>query len=323
MAAVFTPRAALAQRSSDPPAWFAQTFLDVREDVRDAAREGKRLLIYFGQDGCPYCTELMRTNFSQQRIVEKTRKAFVAVEINIWGDREVTWIDGKARGEKDFARFMKIQFTPTILMLDEAGRVVARLNGYYPPHRFEAALDYVAGKLERGEAFDAYMRRAGKESASATLHDEAFFMKSPHALARRAGGKPLAVLFETPYCAGCDELHREAFKRPEVARQLARFDVARLELGVDAPLVTPAGRKTTAAAWTRELKVAYTPSIVLFDARGREALRVEAYFRPFHLTSMLDYVASGAHMKQPSFQRFIQERAEAMRARGDKVELWQ
>ena len=37
----------------DIPPWFASTFLDFREDVADAAREGKRLLVYFGQDGCP------------------------------------------------------------------------------------------------------------------------------------------------------------------------------------------------------------------------------------------------------------------------------
>ena len=44
----------------DIPRWFATTFLDFREDVADATREGKRLLVYFGQDGCPYCTKLMQ-----------------------------------------------------------------------------------------------------------------------------------------------------------------------------------------------------------------------------------------------------------------------
>ena len=35
------------------PPWFQETFLDFREDVREAAAQGKRLLVYFGQDGCP------------------------------------------------------------------------------------------------------------------------------------------------------------------------------------------------------------------------------------------------------------------------------
>ena len=50
--------AALAQTPSphaiDIPRWFATTFLDFREDVGEAAREGKRLLVYFGQYVCPY-----------------------------------------------------------------------------------------------------------------------------------------------------------------------------------------------------------------------------------------------------------------------------
>jgi thioredoxin-related protein len=306
----------------DIPPWFTETFLDVREDVRDAAREGKRVLLYFGQDGCPYCKELMQTNFTQPRIVEKTRRHFLAVALNIWGDREVTWTDGRTMGEKDFARLLRIQFTPTVLMLNEKGVVVARLNGYYPPHRFEAAIDFVAGRLERRQAFADYMRSAVKEAASSRLHDEPFFMNPPLALARKAGMKPLAVLFETPYCAACDELHRVGFRRPEVSALLGRFDMARLAYGDAAPLVTPDGRKSSAADLARALRVSYTPTLVLFDAGGKEVFRIEAYLRPFHLASALDYVASGAYREEPSFQRFVQGRAEKMRSRGERVDLW-
>ena len=50
----------------DIPAWFTETFLEFPEDVREAARGGKRLMLYFGQDGCPYCKELMQTSFTQR-----------------------------------------------------------------------------------------------------------------------------------------------------------------------------------------------------------------------------------------------------------------
>ena len=136
---------AAAQEASphaiDIPAWFEESFLDLPVDIRDAARSGKRLMVYFGQDGCPYCRQLMQTNFTQRQIVDKTRRNFVAIALNIWGDREVTWTDGKVRREKDFAAHLKVQFTPTLLFLDERGGIVARLNGYYPPHRLEPALD--------------------------------------------------------------------------------------------------------------------------------------------------------------------------------------
>ena len=97
---------------------------------------------------------------------------------------------------------------------------------------------------------------------------------------------------------------------------LERFDVVRFALGARTALTTPDGRKTTADAWARELGVTYTPTIVFFDGGGREVFRVDAYLRPFHLASSLDYVASGAYRDEPSFQRFIQARAERLRARG-------
>jgi thioredoxin-related protein len=303
------------------PPWFTETFLDLREDVAKAAKENRRLMVYFGQDGCPYCKELILTNFSQKRIADKAQKHFLSISLNIWGDREVTWTDGKKFSEKRLAAFLKIQFTPTLVFFDERGAIVARLNGYYPPHRFEAVLDWVAGRRERRIALAEYLRTAVREPAGEQLHDEPFFLKPPYDL-RRRGAKPLAVFFETPYCAACDELHREGFRRAGIAEALKRFDVARFALGERTPVMTPAGDRLAAEDWARSLGISYTPSVVFFGADGREAFRIEAYLRPFHLWGSLEYVASGAYLREPSFQRFLQKRAEELRVRGEAVDLW-
>ncbi|HZM47110.1 MAG TPA: thioredoxin fold domain-containing protein [Burkholderiales bacterium] len=310
--------------ATETPSWFKETFLDIREDVREAAAEGKRLLVYFGQDGCPYCRELMRVNFAQKEIADLTRRRFNAVAINMWGDREVTWTDGKVRSEKDFAALMKVQFTPTLLFFDEKGAVVLRLNGYYPPHRFRAALDYVSGKHESRIAFASYLERHGREPASGRLHGQPYFMKQPYRLAasQRPEGKPLLVLFEQKQCAACDRLHERGMRDAAVQRLIGKFDVARLELFGAAPVETPEGRTLTESQWGRALGVAYTPSLVFFDTAGKEVFRMEASFQPFHLASGLEYVASGAYLKQPSFQRYVQQRAERIRSTGGRVDLW-
>ena len=306
----------------DIPPWFASTFLDFREDIDDATRDGRRLLVYFGQDGCPYCKQLMVTNFSQRAIVEKTRKNFLAVALNLWGDREVIWIDGRAMTEKELARLLKVQFTPTLLFFDEKGAVVVRLNGYYPPQRFEAVLDYVAARLERSEPLADYLARAVREPSSPRLHDEPFFLRPPYDLRRKKGGRPLAVIFETTDCSACDELHREGLRRDEMLAQVKRVDVARFALGAQTELTTPAGRKTSADAWARELDVIYVPTVIFFDDSGSEVFRIEAYLRPFHFASSFAYVTSGEYRAEPSFQRYLQKRAGEMRARGERVELW-
>jgi thioredoxin-related protein len=306
----------------DIPPWFAETFLDFREDIADAAKDGRRLMVYFGQDGCPYCRQLMVTNFSQRRIIDKTRAHFVAIALNIWGDREVTWLDGRTLSEKALARVLGIQFTPTLLFFDEKGSVVARLNGYYPPHEFEAVLDYVAGRQEKRETLAAYLARRTSAAASATLADEPFFMRAPFDLQRKIS-KPLAVVFETPHCSACDEMHRDVFPRPEVRAQLSRFDVARFGLGARTDVTAPDGSKLKADAWARDLGVNYTPTVVFFDASGREVFRLDAYQRAFHFASALDYVASGAYLAEPSFQRYVQARAERLRSEGARVEIWE
>lgn len=305
------------------PRWFKSSFLDFPEDAAEAARGGKRLMVYFGQDGCPYCRELVRVNFSQKDIVEKTRRHFDAVALNIWGDREVRWLDRKQYSEKSFAALLKIQFTPTVLFFDEQGNLVLRLNGYYPPHQFGAALDYVAGRHETRSTFAEYLAQHAREPSSGRLHDEPFFMRPPYDFSRaRRSGRPLAVVFEQKDCAACDELHRMGFRTKQVAALVGKLDVARLELFGQAPLVTPSGRRSTEVEWARELKVSYTPSIVFFDADGKEVFRTEAYLRPFHLASSFDYVASGAYRKEPSFQRYVQSRARRIRDAGGRVELW-
>ena len=287
----------------DIPAWFSESLLELPDEVRDAAAQGKRVMLYFGQDGCPYCTALMQTNFSQRPIAEKTRRHFVAIALNLWGDRQVAWLDGRRLSEKALGRMLRVQFTPTLLFLDEKGAVALRLNGYLPPHRFDAALDYAAGLAGKGLRYDEYVRATIRESASATLHDETFFAALPVAL---RGTKPVALLFETAYCAGCDELHRDALRRPEVRRLVGKFTVYRL---------------TLAAPQARELRIAYTPTLVLFD-RGKEVLRIDSFVRPFHIAAALDYVASGAYRKEPAFQRYLQARAERLRGRGASVDLW-
>jgi thioredoxin-related protein len=286
--------------------------------VAEAAAQGKRVMLYFGQDGCPYCKRLMEVNFRQAAIAAKAQRHLVALALNIWGDREVTWTDGAATTEKRLAAQLKVQFTPTLVFLDERGGVALRLNGYHPPHQFEAALDHVAGKI----SFKEYLERQGREPASASLHPQPFFLSPPYDLRRRPGAKPLAVLFETPFCAQCDEMHAVAFKRREVLEQLARFDVVRLGLAENSPVMAPDGKTRPASDWAGALRVGYVPTLLLFDARGREVFRTEAYLRPFHIAGALDYVSSGGYLREPSFQRFLQAKAERLRSRGEAVDLW-
>jgi len=56
----------------EQPVWFKNSFLDLQDDIDEASESGKRLMVYFYQDGCPYCKKLLQDNFGQRAIAEKT-----------------------------------------------------------------------------------------------------------------------------------------------------------------------------------------------------------------------------------------------------------
>src|SRR6185436_13041013 len=223
------PVAAPAARGAQfaVPSWFKSSFLELKEDAAEAAAHGKRLLVYIGQDGCPYCAALFKGNFTQPDILDYTRKHFDAVEMNLWGDRPVTDFDGEKLTEKTFAAKHRVRYTPTLLFFDGNGRQVLRIDGYYPPAKFLAALRYVGDDLGTKESYATYLARAAQgQPASGALVGEPFFARPPHDL--RARGKPIAVFFEQADCAACTELHRDVFTQPATREQLARFRVIQL-----------------------------------------------------------------------------------------------
>ena len=307
----------------EPPKWFKESFLDLHEDVAEAAKSGRRLMLYFYQDGCPYCTRMLKDNFGSERIAAKTRRQFDVIAINIWGDREVMDLAGKATTEKAYARSLRVQFTPTLLLFDEQGEVALRLNGYLQPAKFEAALDYAGARMEKKLSFADYLAAHARERGGGNGRVSIPLLKPPLRLAdsQRRNPGPLLVLFEQKNCAACGEMHGEVLGRPEVTEQLRRFQVARIDTASGALVQTPAGVTLRARDWARRLGVFYAPTLVFFDADGREAFRVDGYLREFHVASALDYVASGAFRTQPEFQRFVEERAAARRGRGERVDL--
>ncbi|HSJ47369.1 MAG TPA: thioredoxin fold domain-containing protein [Gammaproteobacteria bacterium] len=303
------------------PDWFKVSFLDIREDVEEAAADGKRLMVYFYQDGCPYCEKLLETNFGLRDIATKTQATVNVVSINMWGDREVTGLDGRLTTEKQFAEDLKVMFTPTLLVFNEQAEVIMRVNGYYAPHQFDALLDYIADRKEAEMSFRDYYAARAPAEASGKLHQDDSFLQPPYRLASRDSDKPLLVLFEQKVCAPCDELHLDILQREESRVQLARFDVALLDIRSRDSLQRPDGSTGSVRDWVQELDVQYAPTLVMFDAQGQEAFRTEAYLRTFHVQSALAYVASGAYKDQPNFQRYLQARAADLEARGIHVDL--
>ncbi len=300
------------------PAWFKVSFLDLFEDIEDAADNGKRLLVYYYQDGCPYCKKLLQENFSQREISDKTKKYFDVVSINLWGDKEVT-VGDKTYTEKEFAEALKVQYTPTLLFFNENNKIAFRANGYYPPEKFSALLDYIGNKQEAKISYQDYMEKVNPQASTGRLHDDINSIASITDLSR--SDKPLLVMFEQKKCNTCDELHLDILKRKESVELLSRFNVAVVDMWSSQVVITPSGKKMKLRDWAKKMDVKYVPSLVFFSDKGDEVFRSDAYLKAFHTQSVMDYVSTGAYKTQSNFQRYIDERADHLREQGIEVDL--
>lgn len=304
------------------PEWFKQSFLDLNEDVEEAFSEDRHLMLYFYQDGCPYCKMFIENDLGQYDIAEYAQQNFDIVAINIFGALEVTDVDGEALAESKYAMKTKVMFTPTLLVYGEDGSVVFRMNGYYPPPRFRAVMRFITERRYTDERFVEYYGSQDKQAEGGVLHvADSTLPGPPFDLTMRDSNKPLLVMFEQKECLGCDELHQDIFRRPETQDILEQFEVAVVDIRAREALTTPSGKETDSLSWAMRLGVKTVPTQVLFDAEGKEVFRNEGYVKAFHVQSILDYVASGAYAEYEDFQRYIQVRADRLREEGVAINL--
>ena len=304
------------------PKWFKSSFLDIKEDVAEAAESGKRVMVYFHQNGCPYCAKLVNDNFKDERIVNYMAKHIDALDINMWGDREVVSVDGKTFNEKSYSASRKVWFTPTLLFFDEKGKIALRINGYYPKEKFLIALQYVAEKKENKISFAEYYKQFSKNKKPGKITREKYFAKPSYDLAKlKQDSKPLALLFEQANCKACDNLHNVTLKDKDTVDILKQFNIVQLDRWSDTPIVGFDGKATTAKKLANQLGVTFSPYAVLYD-KGVEVIRIEAFLKSFHVQSVFDYVLTGGYKKETSFQRYLEHRADEIRETGKTVDIW-
>jgi thioredoxin-related protein len=137
----FLLAAAVPADAREVPEWFAETMLDARDEAADAAKQGKRLMLYFWLEGCPYCERMTSVTFRDAAVLQRLKRGFVPVAINVRGDRDIAWTDGATLTEKALAAKLAVRGTPTIVFLDGKGEVVLRRVGYVAPAAFLRLLE--------------------------------------------------------------------------------------------------------------------------------------------------------------------------------------
>lgn len=176
LALIAVPLAAQAVELGDDglhkTSWMRDTFKDMAEDLAEANAEGKRLMVLVEQRGCVYCTKMHQEVFPDPEVSAYIEENYFVVQMNLFGDVEVTDFDGESLPEKEMAMKWGVMFTPTILFfpqeVDEATpanrAAVATMPGAFS--RF-TTLDLLTWVVEEGyttgENFQKYHARKFEE----------------------------------------------------------------------------------------------------------------------------------------------------------------
>ncbi|MFO7604471.1 MAG: thioredoxin fold domain-containing protein [Gammaproteobacteria bacterium] len=294
------------------PEWFKLSFLDLQEDILESRRGRRGLIVYFGMSTCPYCKAHLENNWGKRDIVAYTRAHFDVVAVDVLGQRPVTDVDGRSFNEKSYAIAKKADFTPSLLIFDKDGKEALRVSGYRPPYQFRAILEYVADGHHKKENFGDYLARAetafsfGKEE----LNPNPVFMPGSHDLQKRDPGKLLLAFFERGRCHACDVLHAGPMVNEHIQQHLKALDVIQVDMQSDAPITLANGNIVSEKQWANALGLNYAPTLIFFDARGQEIIRIDSVVWFYRLNGVLNYVLSGDYKTYPSFQAWRQARSQ-------------
>jgi thioredoxin-related protein len=279
------------------PAWFKESFLDIGEDVSEAADDDKHVILFLEMNGCPYCYKMIEENFKGSDYSDFIQERFDVIALNVRGDREVALDADTSLTEKALAEHLGVRYTPTVLFLNQANEPVARVNGYRNVADFKQVLDYVDAKAYQDQTLAAYLDAHKTDSGySFRKHEQIQEAADISDLSSIQG--PLALLFEDAACVACEALHEGHLASPEVNAALKPFTVVRIDTQSDAKIKAPDGSETTQKQLAADLGVEYRPTLILFD-QGQEIARIEGMLYRYHFVGLLEYVGLGKYKQYP------------------------
>ncbi len=297
------------------PAWFKPSFLHFQDDVEEARKQGRHVMVFLHLEECPYCARMLEENFTRGATRDFIQKHFDVIGVNIRGDVETVWIDGNTYSERALAGHLKVYATPSIVFLDLDGNKRLQITGYRDPRAFRHALEYVQSRAYVRQSFTDYLAMQARPAVY-TLRPHPQFVSMTNF---KDYSQPLAILFEDRQCGECARFHDRTLNHPEVLAELKKFRVVRFDADSTQPIVDLDGNATTPAQWVRSLGLSYRPAVVLFN-EGHEIFRVDNRLYHFHFKETLRYVSGGYYKRYDSYSQYNAARREELLAQGINID---
>jgi len=132
---------------------------DYRNEIATAAEDGKRLVLFFHQAGCPYCDKMRQRVHPAPKVMEYFSEHFVMMESNIRGNLDIVMPDGTPGRETDFAKKERVRATPVFIFYDTDACQALRTTGFLDVDYFYLAGKYVVEGINKsGKSFFRYIQ---------------------------------------------------------------------------------------------------------------------------------------------------------------------
>ncbi len=280
------------------PSWFAESFLDIAEDVEEASDEDKKVLLFFHLAGCPYCDAMLKQNFVEGDNADFIQENFVTIAVNIKGDREITMPDGEAMSEKDLAQLLGVKYTPTIVFLDAKGKQIFRTNGYRNPTLFGHTVSYVAKNQVGQQTLNQFIASQSAPSYQFAAHD---MLSTTTDFSDFSD--PVIMIFEDQRCTGCEAVHKELLNRDNVRDELDKFLFVRFDADSTQEIIWFDGSKTTPKQVAEQHNLSYRPGFLLFD-EGKKIIEIDNKLYSFHFNAVLSFVSGRNYKTHDDFNAY-------------------
>jgi len=249
--------------------FFAQSFGDLPEELEEARQAGKLgLLLFFEQEGCPYCERMLKSILNQPAVQDWYRERFVSIAVDINGDVELTDVDGITLPSKVFAQHRRVKTTPTLSFIDLSGaEVYRRATMVSGVGEFMMMGQYIAEGRYTDTPWRDYAGEHPEVVNSATVQQVVDFRHEAAASAERGLILLLAVTRES--CGYCAQLRRE-FLAPMIRSgdYIDKVLIREMMMEPDTAVTDFAGKETSTAKIAARYGVTITPTVLLLDSAG-------------------------------------------------------
>lgn len=118
--------------------------------------------------------------------------------------------------------------------------------------------------------------------------------------ARKQNKKGLIIYFGQKFCPYCKAHLEKNWGQDDIVKYTKKnFDVIAINVKGQRPVLDIDGKTYTEKTFSAFKKTNFTPSILFYNTKGQEVLRLRGYRPPYQFRAALEYVADKHYLKEP------------------------